>query len=314
MRGWYGRDAGGYQRYARALHAGRTGQPGALALLAELGRDAGQPAIARATGLTLIAHYPGPTSLEGVRRGLGDPDPLVRRAALAALESVPAEQRTPLARPLLADPVRGVRIEAGRVLAVVSDAALGSADRTARQLAIDEYIASQRLNADRPEARVNLGLLYAQRAQAPEAEAEYRAAIALWRGHVPAYVNLADLYRVRGRDADAERVLREGLGAVPGDASLHHALGLALVRQQRLDAALPALRRAVTLAPSVARYTYVYAVALHGAGRRDEAIRVLEELAAEESPYRALIALARTKLAAMKSGSLRPQDPPYAGS
>jgi Flp pilus assembly protein TadD len=281
---WYGRDPGGHQRYARALHAGRTGQPGALALLAELIRDAGQPAIARATALTLISRSPGPTSREAVRQGLRDPDPLLRRAALAALESAPPERRPALAARLLGDPVRAVRIEAGRVLASVPDAALGSAERAARQLAIEEYIGSQRLNADRPEARVNLGLLFAQRADAPEAEAEYRAAIALWRGHVPAYVNLADLYRMRGREGDAERALREGLAVAPDDPSLHHALGLALARQKRLDAAVAALRQAATLAPSVARYRYVYAVALHGAGRRDEAIRVLEE-AVQRHPY-----------------------------
>jgi Flp pilus assembly protein TadD len=284
VRAWYGRDPGGHQRYARALHAGRAGQPGALALLAELIRDAGQPAVARATALTLISRSPGPTALEAVRQGLRDPDPLLRRAALAALEAAPPEQRPALAAPLLGDPVRAVRIEAGRVLASVSDAALGSAERAARHLAIEEYIASQRLNADRPEARVNLGLLHAQRAQAPEAELEYRAAISLWRGHVPAYVNLADLYRLRGREDDAERVLRDGLAVAPGDPSLHHALGLALARQKRLDAAVGALRRAATLAPSVARYRYVYAVALHDAGRRDEAIRVLED-AVQRHPF-----------------------------
>ncbi len=284
VRAWYGRDPGGHQRYARALHAGRTGQPGALALLAELIRDAGQPAIARATALTLISRSPGPTSLEAVRHGLRDPDPLLRRSALTALESAPPEQRPALAARLLGDPVRAVRIEAGRVLASVPDAALGSAERAARHLAIEEYIASQRLNADRPDARVNLGLLHAHRAQAPEAEAEYRAAIALWSGHVSAYVNLADLYRVRGREGDAERVLRDGLAVAPGDPSLHHALGLALARQKRLDAAVGALRRAAALAPSVARYSYVYAVALHSSGCRDEAVRVLEE-AVRRLPY-----------------------------
>jgi tetratricopeptide (TPR) repeat protein len=277
VRAWYGRDPGGHQRYARALHAGRAGQPGALTMLAELIRDAGQPAVARATALTLISRFAGPTSLEATRQGLHDSDPLVRRAALAALESAPPERRLALAMPLFGDPVRAVRMEAGRVLAPVPDAALGSAERAARHLAIEEYIAAQRLNADRPEARVNLGLLYAQRAQAPEAEAEYRAAIALWRGHVPAYVNLADLYRVRGREVDAERVLREGLAVAPGDPSLHHALGLALARQKRFNEAVDALRRAARLAPSVARYSYVYAVALHSGGRRAEAIGVLEE-------------------------------------
>ena len=50
---------------------------------------------------------------------------------------------------------------------------------------------------------------------------------------MPAYVNLADLYRAAQREPDVRRVLEEGLAAVPDDAALHYALGLALVRAQR---------------------------------------------------------------------------------
>ena len=52
---------------------------------------------------------------------------------------------------------------------------------------------------------------------------------------------MADLYRARGRDAEGERILREGLKVAPKNAILHHALGLALVRMKRTDAALSEL-------------------------------------------------------------------------
>jgi tetratricopeptide (TPR) repeat protein len=42
--------------------------------------------------------------------------------------------------------------------------------------AIEDYVAAQRLNADRPEARVNMGNLYAQQGRPAAAEAEYLAA------------------------------------------------------------------------------------------------------------------------------------------
>jgi Flp pilus assembly protein TadD len=57
---------------------------------------------------------------------------------------------------------------------------------------------------------------------------------------------------------------------------LHHALGLALVRLKRNDAALDELRRAVVLEPDNARFAYVYAVALHSTGKVDDAIARLE--------------------------------------
>jgi Flp pilus assembly protein TadD len=93
---------------------------------------------------------------------------------------------------------------------------------------------------------------------------------------VPAYVNLADLQRALGQGAASEATLRAGLKAVPGDASLLHALGLAQVRSGQKAAALDSLRQAAQRAPQAPRYAYVYAVALNDAGRDREAQQVLE--------------------------------------
>ncbi|MGE5818118.1 MAG: tetratricopeptide repeat protein, partial [Deltaproteobacteria bacterium] len=72
-------------------------------------------------------------------------------------------------------------------------------------------------------------------------------------------------------------ILREGLQMAPKSAVLHHALGLALVRMKRTDAALAELQRATTLEPGNARFAYVYAVALHSMGKVDIAIARLEK-------------------------------------
>jgi Flp pilus assembly protein TadD len=71
-------------------------------------------------------------------------------------------------------------------------------------------------------------------------------------------------------------VLQTAIQASPRDSGLHHALGLALVRAKRLGDALSELQRAAELGPEQARYTYVYAVALHSAGRKEEAIDALK--------------------------------------
>ena len=98
---------------------------------------------------------------------------------------------------------------------------------------VEDYVAAQRLNADRPEARVNLGNLYAQQGQSGAAEAEYLAARALDPEFVPTYVMLAQLYAGQSRDAEGERIVREALARMPDDAELHLTLGLNLVRQGR---------------------------------------------------------------------------------
>ena len=274
---WHGPNRKGFQDYAAGFHAAWTGQADAAKLLAEIAADRRAPAIARASSLTELASRASPSSPALARLNLSDPDPMVRIGALDTLEGLPMAQRWPLASPLLADPVQGVRIRAASVLAGVPNAQLSESDRQRLERAALEFIAAQELNADRPEAHSVLALFYAQRGAVADAEAEYKGALRLSHQYTPAAINLADLYRRLDREADGESVLRAAIAAAPGDSGVHHALGLTLVRLKRLDEALGELRRATELAPEQARYAYVFAVALHSAGRPSEAITQLTE-------------------------------------
>src|SRR5215510_5629890 len=279
MQIWYGRSPTGYQRSAEAFHAAETGANDATQQLIALAGDASMPALVRASALARMSNDVGrsPAGVEAMKRAVGDPDPLVRRAAASALELLPPDSRIAPAVPLLSDPVRIVRMEAARVLAQVRPEALSQDARSAYERAAADFIAAQRTNADRPESRTNLGTFFATRRRVADAETELRAAIALEPSFVPAYVNLADLYRAEQREPDVRSVLEEGLKVVPDDASLHYALGLALVRAQRQADALTHLERAATRAPENARFVYTYAVALHSAGRPREAAAVLDK-------------------------------------
>jgi predicted CXXCH cytochrome family protein len=277
VRQWYGREAQGYQSFATALSAANKSAPDAQAQLRAIAADAGHPAIARATASAQLSAALSKTALESLAVGLRDPTPLVRLAALQSLANAPPDERLRLAAPLLSDPLRAIRIEAASVLAPVPVAQLSAEQRAAFERAAAEYVASQRYNADRAEARVNLGTFYANRADSARAEEEMKAALRLDPFFAPAYVNSADLYRALGRDADGEKILRAGIRIAPDSAILHHALGLALVRLERTDAALDELERATVLEPGNARFAYVYAVALHSSGKSDAAIARLEK-------------------------------------
>jgi predicted CXXCH cytochrome family protein len=273
---WYGHTPRGYQRYAEALAAGTAGAPGATSLLETVARDGEQPAIARASAIARLAPA-SPGAAQVIGAALRDADPLVRRAAAAALEGVePGRRIEPLA-PLLDDPVRVVRMEAARLLAGAPRDRLPEPARAAFERAYGEYVAAERFNADRPESHLNLALLYGAQGRSAEAEGELLAALTLDPRFVPAAVNLADLYRATGRDPEGERVLRDALATSPRSAPAHHALGLLLVRQRRQVDALRELEAAARLAPESARYAYVHAVGLDGAGRRAQAIQVLED-------------------------------------
>jgi tetratricopeptide (TPR) repeat protein len=233
-------------------------------------------------------------------RGLSDPDPMVRLAALGGLDGLPREERWRRASPLLADPVRVVRIQAANLLAEGPPPTAPQAGRAAFEPAMAELIASETFNADRAEGRSNLARIHVRQGKPAEAEREYLAALDLGFSISPR-VDLADLYRSLGREADAELLLRQTISLAPEAAAPRHALGLALVRARRYDEALIALRRATELEPSQPRYAYVYAVALDSAGKPSDARRVLEK-ALQSSPSDVSI------LSMLLQGALRDRD------
>jgi Tfp pilus assembly protein PilF len=185
---------------------------------------------------------------------------------------------------MLDDPVLAVRIEAARALAGAAEQGLTPSARPAFDKALAEYIAAQTYNADRPEGRMNLGNIHAQRRDVGAAVAEYLKAIEIDPTFVAAYVNLADLYRAGGADGEAEKLLRQGIARVPKNAALHHTLGLVLTRQKKSAEALKEFRTATTLAPASGRFAYVYGVALNSGGKTAEAIKVLNAALARQ-PY-----------------------------
>ena len=107
------------------------------------------------------------------------------------------------------------------------------------------------VDADRPEAHLNLGLLELRRRHPPEAEDGIPHGIAARSAFRPALVNLADLDRMRGRDQQGAELLRKAMAIEPDNADVRYALGLALVRQHDYPGALGSLRRAMSLPPTM---------------------------------------------------------------
>jgi predicted CXXCH cytochrome family protein len=282
--GWFAQRRPGFQSFAEAFEAADRGAPGARDQLIQIAADAAQPPIVRASALERLGRLLAPAALPALKAALGHSDYLIRMAAVQALASADAATRSQALPAMLEDAVRVVRMDAARALAGEPEAQLSPADRALFDRALDEYVAAQRFNADRPEAHAALGSLHAARKQAPQAEAAYRKAIALDPTFVPAYLNLGDLLRELGRERDAERRIREALERSPRSAPAHHALGLSLVRTGQTPQALAELAEAVRLEPANARFAYVHAVALHDTGRRAEALRVLRRALAG-NPY-----------------------------
>lgn len=267
---WFGPDWRNRPHFADALAGGRAGKPAALPKLQELAGDTEMPAIARATALDLLRGY-GDGGMAGATEALSDPDAAVRRAAIAVLERARPGTRLAQVGPLLADPVRAVRVEAARVLSSVPAADFEPALRARFEAALGEARAVQAAALDMAGSHLNLAVLAENQGRPAEAVQRYLAALRLDPDFTPARLNLARLYSTIGQPQDAERILRDGVARAPTQGDLHYSLGLLLAEQRRLAEAITALAEAARLLPERPRVQYNYALALQQAGRRSEA-------------------------------------------
>lgn len=263
--------------FARALHAGRYGGSNAERLLSELILDTTQPAMARATAVSLLPRYLTGQSAAVLQQASRSDDPLIALGAAEALDGIPEQYRPMFGLPGLYDPHRVIRSLVATNLPPTTVPGNPPELRQRYDAAIADYIQSQHYNADRPESLVNLGDTYRQMGENDKAENYYREALDLAPHYAPAYVNLADFMRARGNDDAGKVVLESGLDKVEDPASLQHSLGLLLVRQNELDPAMDYLKQAAESPSASARYVYVYAVALHSTGNTRQAIDVLEQ-------------------------------------
>ena len=264
--------------FAAVIAPARSGLPKAARALATLAEDTEQAAMVRATALSLMDSYDDAGTALALERGLRDPDALVRIGALRGASRFGPESFRRRAGHLLDDAYLAVRTEAARLLAPAHAGLPAEGAERARFLEVlDEYLDTQRFNADRPEAHTNMASAFLALGDSDRAETALEAALGLAADWVPALVNLADLYRATNRDPAAGELLERASALAPDAAEVALARALWLVRQHRHSEALPLLARATELGPENSHHAYVYAVALHSGGESMRALAVLDE-------------------------------------
>ncbi len=125
--------------------------------------------------------------------------------------------------------------------------------------------------ADQPSAHLNLGVMHASMGQRDLAEKSYLTSLRKDPGFLPARFNLVNLYNAMGRNAEAKRVLREGINRATKEGELYYSLGLLLAEEKRYPEAASNLEKAAELMPNRARVHYNHGLALQTLGRRSSA-------------------------------------------
>jgi tetratricopeptide (TPR) repeat protein len=290
-RKWYG--LARRPHFGTTFAAARAGKPEAAEELLRLVDNPLQPAIVRATALSLLQGYPGEASTGALRRSLLSDDPLLRHVAASGLTVPDPRARVSLLAPLLSDPVKAVRLDTLSALAGVPRELLKPYQQEAFDEALAEYREAMAYSLDFSSSGLNLGNLYANLGQPVEAEKYFRIALKIDDLFFPAKMNLAVLLSGQGRGAEAEKLLREVVAAYPDNGDARYALGLQLVELGKAGEAVEQLRRAVDLLPGNARARYNLGLLLAQRGHHEEAGTLLAgALALEPQNPDFLLALA----------------------
>ena len=275
LQSWYPDSPARYP-HTQVFADARANRPASVTGLATIANDPAQPDILRATAIQESGRFPSEEALPFLQSQLEADSPLMRAAAVFALEFLPAANRYALLQPLISDPSKVVRMTVAARLNDVSPQQLSSNGQAELRALQQEYLDWLKLNGDTPESLLSLGVFLGGQGQMENAERAYRQALRIAPGFVPVLLNLADLYRQNDMDAEASTLLQQAVSLAPDSPEAQHALGLLLVRQKRLADSLPYLQRAAELDPVSVRFTYVYGVALWESGQQQDAMAILE--------------------------------------
>ena len=237
--------------------------------------NTGLPDMVRASLLQHLAPMPSRVSADVARKSLVDQSPLVRRAAVAALQGQAAELRWQLLSPLLMDPSRSVRMEIAMILTDVFSQ-LPPEQQSGLAKLLNEYRQSLAVSADSVTTQLNLANLELQLGDWQAAEQAYQRALIIEPSFVPALLSLADFYRRTERLQNEKPLLEKALMIAPDSGAAQHSMGLFYVRQQDYKMALKHLQLATVQQDASPYYAYVYSVALENQGQLDNAIMSLQ--------------------------------------
>jgi len=292
---WYGEEFVNKPHYGGIFHDARRGHPQSIIKLIEIIKDDSTSNLVKATALSILSGYPGEDTVNIFREALFDKDPLIRMTAVSSLHFIDINNRFVLAKHLLQDSIKSVRLRATYTLSETPRSVMSNFDIAVFETALSEYVETQLFNADRPSSYVDLGVININRGNLRDAETAYKKAIAIEPAYAYSYINLADLYRQQGRDIEGEKLLRKAIEYNSWSAELYHALGLLLTRQKRRAEAIKALEKAATLSPENEILHYYYALSIMETGQVEKTLQILE-MAYQLNPFNTTIIFALTTI------------------
>lgn len=264
------------KHWSRVMAKSRQLDTLAFDILSKAAEDESLAAITRATLIHQLRGYPPQLAQKAAAKHLKNPDPLIRRAAVAVIANAEPQTRWQMLSPLFKDTHQSVRFELATAMADLIFQ-LPENMRTKIQSLIDEYRQSLEVTADFPSSQVAIANLENQLEHPEKAKAAYEKALKISPSHIPALLNLADTYRASGEIEKEFALLKQAMTLIPESGAVRHSYGLYLIRHQRYTQALPHLKLATEALDAQPRFAYVYAVALDHNQKTGAAIAALQK-------------------------------------
>ena len=271
---WYGKARKKEPHFAEALAAAREMTPEAPVKLSELLSDRNQPAVARATAALELAAFvePGNAVAQALRSSLADRDPQVRAASILSLQQESSPQTVSALVPLLSDPLRLVRTEAARSLALTGHNELRGDERAAFKAALDETLAGTEVDSDRAAGHMTVGILYENLGSLDRAIEAYQTALRVEPGSIGPRTNLAAIYDQQVQNAQRQAMQLAQSGNRPAAEQQIAAIAHLPEQVYRLRSEeLGLLERDALLAPDNSQIQGRIGLARHLAGWNREA-------------------------------------------
>ncbi|MDR1923428.1 MAG: hypothetical protein LBQ66_03545, partial [Planctomycetaceae bacterium] len=282
------------EHYALAIIAGKQNAPNAVQKLIKVIRNKDNKehrSAIRASAITLLSRVQVEHSVDEKTANdvltiyidsLTDKDVWVKLAAVGAFAVLPEELQVKYLTPLLSDPILAIRTEAARILAAQVSNLRNDKEKRLFEIAKNEYINSQYVNADQAASYLNLAVFERDLAASDIRKVQgwfigttgqllpgdpafiesqktasslierltkkphdlYRQSLEVDGNFLPSRINLAMLYNERGDNNAAEIEFREALRIEPANGNTAYSLGLLLAEMGKFDEAIATLKRA----------------------------------------------------------------------
>jgi len=234
---------------------------GVASELSRISQTISYAGIIRASALTKMASVSNTNTIIAIARAVKNTDEYIRLGAIEGAQSMRGAEKWRVLSPLLNDKVLAVRINAAFALASLWNN-LSQLQQELLSPPLNEYIDSQRFNADRSFAHSNMGIVFAYQGNYQQAIKAFKKGISIEVNFAQAYLNLSQVYYQQGQHQQSITSLQQGIKANPDDASLPYNLGLAYIRIKDKTSAAKFLAKATKLAPQNSHYFYVYGLSL----------------------------------------------------